>query len=401
MKKTILALALLCLGPALLRADSASDAKTALGDLQTCNSQVQQVQSSTSISNISVNSIQQYAGQLQGMQGYFQSVANDLSRLNLPALSSLQSVALDLQVKLSSASGATTVVSFSALVNALQADCQSWQKLYGPAITALQQAAQQGAQAPAAVATVVATYLPNQAGPTATPLPTNTPAPQATQTVVSVPTIGALPPSGNGGLIPGGYVPQPPTPTAAPTPLPGAPVAGVTPQPLTVRKAPLPVAAGHNGLRAWVANVQTGTVGVFDTVAQRFVAQVPVGANPSSLALDDGDNVLAVANAGSASVTLVDARVDQVLKTIGVGATPAQVLVTHSGKAYVACQDGHSVAIIDLSRRLLLKMLTLTSRPGRMDQPNSSNQVYVSLPDEDSLAIIDTGVDEVVAVVTE
>ena len=100
MKKTILALALLCLGPALLRADSASDAKTALGDLQTCNSQVQQVQSSTSISNISVNSIQQYAGQLQGMQGYFQSVANDLSRLNLPALSSLQSVALDLQVKL-------------------------------------------------------------------------------------------------------------------------------------------------------------------------------------------------------------------------------------------------------------------------------------------------------------
>jgi YVTN family beta-propeller protein len=142
-------------------------------------------------------------------------------------------------------------------------------------------------------------------------------------------------------------------------------------------------------------------VGVYDVPTQRFTAQIPVGSNPSSLALDGGDNVLAVANAGSASVTLIDARSNAVLKTLSVGATPAQVLVTNNGIAYVACQDGHSVAIIDLSRHLLLNTLPLSSRPGRMDQPNSSGQIYVTLPDEDSLAVIDTGAQTVVSVVKE
>jgi len=126
-----------------------------------------------------------------------------------------------------------------------------------------------------------------------------------------------------------------------------------------------------------------------------------VGSNPSSLGVDDGDNNVAVANAGSASVTLIDGRSNAVLKTINVGATPAQVLVTHGGVAYVACQDGHSIAIIDLSRRLLINTLPLSSRPGRMDEPNSDGQIYVSLPDEDSLAVIDTGANAVVSVVKE
>jgi DNA-binding sugar fermentation-stimulating protein len=40
-------------------------------------------------------------------------------------------------------------------------------------------------------------------------------------------------------------------------------------------------------------------------------------------------------------------------------------------------------------------------RPGRMDLPNSSQNIYVSLPDEDSVAVVDTSYDDVVATIHE
>lgn len=403
MKRFLTIAVLLCLAPLGLRADQASDAQGALDAVQGCDGQVQQVQSSTAISSPSMNSFDQVRGQLDQLKPYVDSVVSHLSGLNLPAAQAIESVSLDMQVKIVAAQGAVTSLNFNALVQAcqgLKGDLGQWQSQYGGLVTALQAAAQQpSGQQAQAVATAVAPYIPGLQGPTPTAMPTSTPVPQATATPVLVPTVPALPPTGNGGLIPGGFVPNPPTPTPQSTPLPGQPAP--TPQPFAALKAPLPVAAAHNGQTVWVANVQAGSVGVFDVVSERFVAQVPVGSNPSSLGLDDGDNVLAVANAGSASVTLIDARANTVLKTLSVGATPAQVLVTHSGVAYVACQDGHSIAVIDLSRRLLLATISLSSRPGRMDQPNSSAQVYVTLPDEDSVGIIDTGSQSLVAVVKE
>jgi YVTN family beta-propeller protein len=181
-------------------------------------------------------------------------------------------------------------------------------------------------------------------------------------------------------------------PADQPTPVP-------TPRPAL--KLPVAVAAGHNNQTVWVANVQGNSVGVMDAKSRRFIAQIPVGSRPVSLALDGGDGTLVVANSASASVSLIDARANSVRATLSVGAGPMQVLVTHGGKAYVACQEGKRVDVIDLQRSLLIKTITLSSRPGRMDQPNSSQNVYVSLPDEDALAVIDTAIDEVVATVAE
>jgi len=131
------------------------------------------------------------------------------------------------------------------------------------------------------------------------------------------------------------------------------------------------------------------------------VAEIPVGSQPQAIGLDDGDNNVVVANFASNSVTLIDGRADSVLKTLTVPAGPMQVLVIHSGKAYVLCQDGKSLAVIDLKLKLLLKSIKLSSRPGRMDQPNSSQNIYVTLPDEDSVAVIDTGYDDVMATVKD
>ena len=60
-----------------------------------------------------------------------------------------------------------------------------------------------------------------------------------------------------------------------------------------------------------------------------------------------------------------------------------------------------SIAVIDLKLQLLIKLIQLSSRPGRMDLPNSHQTLYVTLPDEDSVAVIDTGFDEVTATVAE
>jgi YVTN family beta-propeller protein len=201
----------------------------------------------------------------------------------------------------------------------------------------------------------------------------------------------------DGGVLPGGWTTQSNPPPAF-TPIPGT---GPQATPRATSKSPVAIVAGHNGQRVWVANVRSNSVGVMEAASQRFSTEIAVGAQPQALALDENDSTLVVANYASSNVSLVDARKDIVIKTQAVGAGPIQILVTHNQKAYVLCQEGKTVAVIDLKLHLLLRSISLSSRPGRMDMASSNQQIYVTLPDEDSVAVVDTGFDDVAATVKE
>ncbi len=161
------------------------------------------------------------------------------------------------------------------------------------------------------------------------------------------------------------------------------------------------VAIGHKNAKLWVANVRDSTVGVMDIATQRFTAELNVGTQPESIGVDDADENVVVANYGSSNVTLIDGATDTVTKIISVGAGPMQVLVGHSTKAYILCQDARTVAVVDLKLHLVLHSIALSSRPARMDLSPDGKQILVTLPDEDSVAVIDTGFDTVMAAVRQ
>lgn len=408
---SLLSLALLLFAPLSLHADENKDALNVLDEAE---SKVREVRAYSAITSPDLKSFESAKGELSSLSGFFDRVAAALSKVNIGPGTELVSIGASAQAKISNAGKATTM-DFGVFIEACNGllgtggDLDHWQNLLPQVRTALQSRLDANTQAlihsqvdqalpPAAAPNVGAGPGVNQ--PTPTPVfVNNIPTAVAMPTVVVPPAVAATPvPVGDGGVIPGGWVPQP-IPTTVYTPIAGVPT--MQPTPRAQLKAPVAIAVGHNNQRVWVANVRSNSVGVMEASSQRFVADIPVGSQPQALALDDGDNNLVVANYASNNVSIVDARKDTVLKTLNVGAGPIQVLVVHGHKAYVLCQDSRSVAVIDINLRLLLKSIVLSSRPGRMDQPNSSQQVYVTLPDEDSVAVIDTAYDDVTATIKE
>lgn len=389
------ALALLLLAvPFGLRASAETDAMNAL---DAANAKVNGLSAIKSPSAANFDAVQ---GELKDLGPFFSTVASRLQGIPIDGSSRLLELGGSISAKINTA-GQTSTVNIGVLIQSLQGlaiDLSAWQALLPTIRSELQQRVDQQTQQ--LIRDEVnktfpsPTPIPGGIAPTATAIAWPTPVATLPPTAAT-PTPVTLPPVDGGGVIPG----PPPTPMPQPTALPGMPTP--VPTPRAVLKLPVPVAAGHNDQTVWSGNVQAGTVSVFDTSAKRFIAVIPVGSAPASLALDDSDNTLVVANSGSNNVSVIDARAGTVTKTIGVGARPLQAVVAHSQKAYILCQDGQRIDVIDLKRNLLVKSISLGSRPGHMDLPNSQQSLYVTLPDVDSLAVIDTGIDDVVATVAE
>lgn len=408
LKKSIFALAAFLLAPL---SASASPEQDALNAINAAHAQVDALAVVKSPSSTNVQSAQ---GDISKLGPYFDNVVKALQALNLDASSKLLSASIQVKADVLNV-GKVNSIDLSAILSTCQGlstDVGSWEGYRSTLVTLLQQRvdAQTLSQAQSFV---------NQVAPTVTPVPgtaggggVNAPTPAPIFSPVIPTTAPTLPPivgtaptptpitAPVGGVIPGGWTPPPPT--AVPTPVPGlSAVPTVVPMPQTQLRAPLPLVVGHNGQRLWTGNVRANSVSVMDLHSQRFVAEIAVGSQPQALGVDDSDDNVVVANFASNNVSILDGRADKVLKTIAVASGPQEVVVTHAGKAYVMCQDGKAVAVIDLKLHLLLKSIKLSSRPGHLDQPNSSQDIYVTLPDEDSVAVIDTGFDDVVATIKE
>jgi YVTN family beta-propeller protein len=391
--------------PALSHAGAEEDALKAIDDTNA------HVMALSAVRSPSVQNFQTAQGEVTSLQPFFENLANTLTKVPLDSTTRLIQVSGNIEGKLETAGKVTTVnvAVFIDTCRSLMGDLDQWQAMLPDVRRALQQQVDAKTQGMVRdeVAKTFSNPLPSPAGsgPSAfAGLPTSTPmayVPVVQPTPTMVPDMLATPVPASvvdGGVLPGGWTQAPNPPAPVFTPMAGG--SGQT-APRLAQKLPVAIVAGHNNQRVWVANVHAGSVGVMEAGSQRFSAEIPVGSQPQALALDDSDSNLVVANYASNNVSIVDARKDSVLKTQTVGAGPIQVLITHNQKAYVLCQEGKTVAVIDLKLRLLLRSIVLSSRPGRMDMADSNQKIYVTLPDEDSVAVIDTSYDDVAAVVKE
>jgi YVTN family beta-propeller protein len=113
---------------------------------------------------------------------------------------------------------------------------------------------------------------------------------------------------------------------------------------------PSAMAVNPQGTDVYVANTGTGTVSVISTATNTVTAHICVGASPEGAAVSPDGTRVYVANTGSDTVSVISTTTNTIIGTIGVGWGPKGLAVTPDGASvYVANSDENTVSVIDAS----------------------------------------------------
>jgi uncharacterized repeat protein (TIGR01451 family) len=143
--------------------------------------------------------------------------------------------------------------------------------------------------------------------------------------------------------------------------------------------------------RAFVPNTGSSTVSVIDTLYAKntIVATVPVGSFPVAAAVTANGAQAYIVNAGSKSVSIINAGDNSVAKTLAVGQNPVAVAITPSGtSAYVANAESNSVSVIDTASQSVVKTIPVGDDPLFVAIRPDGGALYVANAGDSSVSII-------------
>ncbi|MEK7677840.1 MAG: bifunctional YncE family protein/alkaline phosphatase family protein [Verrucomicrobiota bacterium] len=137
----------------------------------------------------------------------------------------------------------------------------------------------------------------------------------------------------------------------------------------------------------YIAN--EGSVSVIDLVNGKVTTEILVGLHSSALALTPNGRHLLVANAGSDSVSVIDARSDRVVDTISLrwhandlfGASPNALATDPSGKTLYVCngtQNAVAVVSFRLGKSKLVGLIPTGWFPGAIAYDAARRSLYVA-----------------------
>jgi YVTN family beta-propeller protein len=122
-----------------------------------------------------------------------------------------------------------------------------------------------------------------------------------------------------------------PAMAAAPTPAGAAGPSGA------VDRSPLQIAVSPDGKLLLTANRTANSVSIIDTVANRVVAEIPVGAAPNGVAFSPDGKTAYVANRFSDTLSVIDVASRKVAAEIRTANQPFDLFVAPNGTVYVTC----------------------------------------------------------------
>jgi YVTN family beta-propeller protein len=141
---------------------------------------------------------------------------------------------------------------------------------------------------------------------------------------------------------------------------------------------------------AYITNGGSNTVTVLDVVNLRQDRVIPVGSNPTGVAVSARRNEVYVVNTGSNSVSVIDAETNAVVATIPVHHRPYFVSVSGDGtRAYVANSGSNNVSVIDLKSRREIAAVGVGEGPGVAAVSPDGNSIVVSNRVGNSVSVID------------
>lgn len=147
---------------------------------------------------------------------------------------------------------------------------------------------------------------------------------------------------------------------------------------------------------AYITNGGSNTVTALDVVNLRQDRVIPVGANPTGVAVNTKRNEVYVVNTGSNSVSVIDAEKNAVVATIPVHQRPYFISVSTDGtRAYVANSGSNNVSVIDLTLRRQIAAIGVGEGPGVAAISPDGNSLVVSNRVGNSVSIVDAKTDKV------
>jgi YVTN family beta-propeller protein len=126
----------------------------------------------------------------------------------------------------------------------------------------------------------------------------------------------------------------------------------------------LSAALAHAAPFAYITNHFDDTVSVLATATNTVIATVPVGVEPTGVAVTPDGAAVYVANQGSATVSVLATATNTVIATVPVGGGPFGVAVTPDGAAvYVANQRSATVSVLATATNTVIATVPVGNRP--------------------------------------
>lgn len=124
------------------------------------------------------------------------------------------------------------------------------------------------------------------------------------------------------------------------------------------------VAASPDGRRAYVANIGSGSVSVFDLASGERLKEVRTGKGAEGIAVTRDGGEVWVTNRDADTVTVVDAAKLEVVATLAAAAFPIRAAATPDGRhMLVTCAKSGDLAVFEVATRRLTRRVPLPVVP--------------------------------------
>jgi YVTN family beta-propeller protein len=145
--------------------------------------------------------------------------------------------------------------------------------------------------------------------------------------------------------------------------------------------------------KAYVVNSSAGVVTAIDTATNTPVGVIPVGVNPTHVAVSADGAQAYVANSASSSVSVIDTASDAVVATIALGANPSALAVTPNGAwLYVLLASG-VVEVVDTVTYATVATVAIGGTSGGIAITPDGTRAYVAAG---LVSVVDTATNTVV-----
>jgi YVTN family beta-propeller protein len=155
----------------------------------------------------------------------------------------------------------------------------------------------------------------------------------------------------------------------------------------------------------YVSNEDTGQASVVDVASEKVVRQVKVGYEPEGVTTSPDGRLVYVTSESANKVHAIGTDTNAIVAEFTTSQRPRAVAFLQDGsKAYVTCETAGVVDVVDVKSSKVVKHLRPPGegpRPMGVAVSPDGSRVYVGLGRGKTLAVIDAGKDEVVAVVPE
>jgi YVTN family beta-propeller protein len=138
------------------------------------------------------------------------------------------------------------------------------------------------------------------------------------------------------------------------------------------------IAITSDGSSLLVVNPDSNSLSIVG-IPNELLVEIPVGRDPRTVSVDVAGKLVATANRGEGSISVIDLERLERISDLKVCPLPwGVVLSPDGGTAYVACEASNSIAVVDLKSEEVSEYIPVEARPNGLAVSRDGETLYVT-----------------------